>query len=86
MYTVKHPETTGVQSGCSTADLKDQSTQCGSTKKVIKEMRRKATSVAMNICLKITCGTGLHPVMAERQGSDYVELNMHHLRIVNELG
>ena len=32
MYTVKHRKTTGVQTECSTADLKDQSTQCGSTK------------------------------------------------------
>ena len=31
MYTVKRRKTTGVQSGCSTADLKDQSTQCGDT-------------------------------------------------------
>ena len=32
MYTIKRHKTTGVQTGCSTADLKDQSTQCGSTK------------------------------------------------------
>ena len=32
MYTVKRRKTTVVQSGCSTADLKDQSTQCGDTK------------------------------------------------------
>ena len=32
MYTVKCRKTTEVQTGCSTADLKDQSTQCGSTK------------------------------------------------------
>jgi len=32
MYTVKRRKTTGVQSGCSTADLKDRSTQCGDTK------------------------------------------------------
>ena len=32
MYTVKGRKTTGVQSGCSTADLKDHSTQCGDTK------------------------------------------------------
>ena len=32
MYTVKHRKTTGVQTGCSTTDLEDQSTQCDSTK------------------------------------------------------
>ena len=32
MYTVKRRKTTGVQTGCSAADHKDQSTQCGSTK------------------------------------------------------
>lgn len=32
MYTVKHRRTTGVQTGCSTVDRKDQRTQCGSTK------------------------------------------------------
>ena len=31
MYTVKRRKTTGVQSGCSTAVLKYQSTQCGDT-------------------------------------------------------
>ena len=31
MYTVKCRKTTGVQTGCSTADLKDQSTQCDCT-------------------------------------------------------
>jgi len=32
MYTIKQCKTTGVQTGCSAADRKDQSTQCGSTK------------------------------------------------------
>ena len=31
MYTVVRLKTCGVQTGCSKADLKDQSTQCGST-------------------------------------------------------
>ena len=31
MYTVVRCKTCGMQSGCSKADLKDQSTQCGST-------------------------------------------------------
>ena len=32
MYTVKWRKTTGVQTACSTADRKDQRTQCGSNK------------------------------------------------------
>ena len=32
MYTVKRRKITEAQTGCSTANLKDQSTQCGSTK------------------------------------------------------
>ena len=31
MYTVVRRKTCGVQTGCSKADLKDQSTQCGNT-------------------------------------------------------
>ena len=32
VYRYKRRKTSGVQTGCSTADLKDQNTQCGSTK------------------------------------------------------
>ena len=46
MYTVKRRKTTGVQSGCSTADLKDQSTI---PTEVMKEVRRKTTSLAIKI-------------------------------------
>ena len=52
MYTVKRRKITGAQTGCLTANLKDQSTQCGSTKGSYERNEKNGNFISYENLLK----------------------------------
>ena len=74
MYTVGRRKTCGVQTGCSKADLKDQSTQCGSTQESYQRNEKQENFISYeNLLKRLPVGQRVHAVMAKRRRAVCVE-------------
>jgi len=85
MYTVKRRKTTGVQTGCSTANLKGQSTQCGSVKGSYERNEKNGNFISYeNLLEKLLVGQIFHLVTSKRRRAYRAKSNLHRLLIRNE--